>query len=234
MRLSNTEKSANFIQVTKDASMEPDFWHQRWRNRQIHFHLPEVNSLMSDNFGALKLEKGSRVFLPLCGKTLDIHWLLEKCYRVVGVELSENAVQELFCELGVEPQISKQGGLKLYSAESIDIFAGDIFELSAEQLGTVEAVYDRAALVALPEVTRLRYIHHLLAITKAAPQLLLNIEYDQSLTPGPPFSVSGEDIDNYYAVTFTVTLLDEVDVPGGLKGLCQAKEGVRLLVPPTG
>jgi hypothetical protein len=46
------------------------------------------------------------VFLPLCGKTLDIQWLLSRGYGVAGSELSKIAVEQLFSELGVEPNIT--------------------------------------------------------------------------------------------------------------------------------
>jgi thiopurine S-methyltransferase len=41
------------------------------------------------------------VFLPLCGKTLDIHWLLSNGYPVAGSELGEVAVKQLFSELAI-------------------------------------------------------------------------------------------------------------------------------------
>src|SRR5699024_8207116 len=125
------------------------------------------------HFGDLSLPKGSRLFLPLCGKTLDIHWLLAEGYRVAGAELSSIAVAELFAELGVTPSEMQHGSLSHYQADQIDIFQGDIFELTADLLGPVDAVYDRAALVALPEGLRQQYAQHLVKITHRAPQLLL-------------------------------------------------------------
>ncbi len=84
------------------------------------------------------------MFLPLCGKTLDIGWLLSNGYRVAGSELSKIALEQLFTELGVEPKISKMSEVDHYSANNIDIFAGDIFHLSHKILGSVNATYDRA------------------------------------------------------------------------------------------
>src|SRR5690606_15848969 len=102
------------------------------------------------HFDRLRLTAGSRLFLPLCGKTRDIAWLLEGGYRVAGVELSEVAIGVLFEELDLEPAIERSGNLLCYSGPGIDIHVGDIFELTAAQLGDVQAIYDRAALVALP------------------------------------------------------------------------------------
>lgn len=204
--------------------MEHSFWKEKWERKEIAFHGSEANPLLVKHFGDLSLPKGSRLFLPLCGKTLDIHWLLAEGYRVAGAELSSIAVAELFAELGVKPSVSQHGSLSHYQADQIDIFQGDIFELTADLLGPVDAVYDRAALVALPEGLRQRYAQHLVKITNRAPQLLLCIEYDQSLRDGPPFSLPAEKIREVYAGTYEQTELGSVEIPGGLKGDCPARE----------
>lgn len=209
--------------------MEAGFWHQRWEKNEIGFHESKANPLLVRHFDALSLPAGSRVFLPLCGKTLDIRWLLSRGYRVAGAELSGIAVGQLFEELGVEPAISKLGEVDRYRANDIDIFVGDIFALSGGMLGQVDAVYDRAALVALPEEMRERYTAHLREITNEAPQLLINFEYDQTLMNGPPFSVSNEEVSRHYGSSHRLSLLESAEVVGGLKGKCPAKENVWLL-----
>jgi len=209
--------------------MDASFWHQRWGKNDIAFHESAANPLLVKYFKDLSLVKGSRVFLPLCGKTLDIPWLLSKGCRVAGVELSKIAVEQLFTELGVEPKISRVGELDHYSSKNIDIFVGDIFDLSSKMLGPVDAIYDRAALVALPEEMRNRYTAHLIKITDKAPQLLICYEYDQSLMEGPPFSVSDKEVDQHYRDNYDLTLMVSTNVPGGLKGKCAAKENVWML-----
>lgn len=209
--------------------MDADFWHRKWANDDIGFHEGAVNPLLVRHSPALSLAEGARVFLPLCGKTLDIHWLLGNGYRVVGAELSRLAVEQLFAELGAEPTVSRCGPVEHHGAPGLDIFVGDIFEVSAQLLGQVDAIYDRAALVALPEDMRRRYTAHLTTITAGAPQLLVCFEYDQSLMAGPPFSIAGEEVIRHYRQAYEVTLLDRVDIPGGFKGKLPATEAVWLL-----
>ena len=209
--------------------MDPDFWHQRWKEGSIAFHEPVPNPLMVGHFNALSLKKGGRVFLPLCGKTLDISWFLSQGYRVAGAELSPIAIEQLFAELKLIPKITPVGELDRYRAENIDIFVGDIFALSGDALGPVNAVYDRAALVAIPETMRSRYAAHLTGITRGASQLLICFEYDQSRMAGPPFSIDDWEIRRLYGDHFDLTLLARVEVPGGLKGKCPAKETAWLL-----
>jgi thiopurine S-methyltransferase len=209
-----------------ESMMEPSFWHQRWEKNEIAFHEGKANPILVKHFNELSLAKGSRVFVPLCGKTLDISWLLSNGYRVVGAELSQIAIEQLFMELGLQPEISTVGEVEQWSANNLDLFVGDIFALSRKLLGPVDAIYDRAALVAFPEDMRNRYTAHLTGITHKAPQLLVCYGYDQSLMQGPPFSIRNEEVHRHYADNYEVTLMASTDVPGGLKGKCAAKENV--------
>lgn len=198
--------------------MDASFWLARWQNNQIGFDQPEVNPLLIKHFNKLGLTTGQRVFVPLCGKTIDIAWLLQQGYQVVGVELSEMAVQQLFSLLGLVPAISTVGAFTLYQAAHIEMYVGDFFALTADLLGTVDAIYDRAAFIALPEAMRLDYSRHLSSISHTAPQLLISIEYDQSIVPGPPFSIEEQEIRAHYAASYTIGLLERMDIADGLKG----------------
>lgn len=209
--------------------MDTIFWRQRWESNEIGFHESKANPLLVKYFKELSIAKGSRVFIPLCGKTLDIAWLLSNGFRVVGVELVEMAVEQLFSELGVRPAITEAGEIKHYSAKNIDVFVADILAVSGKMLGPVDAIYDRAALVALPEEMRHRYTAHLMEITDRAPQLLITYEYDQDLMQGPPFSVSNKEVNQHYRDRYDLTLLASTNVSGGLKGKCAAIENVWLL-----
>ena len=209
--------------------MDAGFWHQRWEKNETAWHEGKANPLLVTYFKELSVAKDRRVFVPLCGKTLDISWLLSHGYRVAGAELSQIAIEQLFMDLGVQPEISEVGRLTQWSANNIDIFVGDIFALSRQSLGPVDAIYDRAALVAFPEEMRNRYTAHLTELTGTAPQLLICYDYDQRLLDGPPFSVSKDEVNRHYQAKYEVTLLSSSEVSGGLKGKCAAKENVWLL-----
>ncbi len=209
--------------------MDAQFWHDRWQDGRLGFHEGKVNRMLEAHIDALGLSEGQRVFLPLCGKAVDIPWLLSKDYSVVGAELSEIAVRDLFSEMGVAPEVTDTGQHRRYAAEGVDIFVGDIFDLSASVVGQVDAVYDRAALVALPKDMRRRYAAHLAAITKCAPQLLVTFEYDQNAMAGPPFSVREQEVTRCHGERFTIDALTDQEVPGGLKGVVTAREKALLL-----
>lgn len=211
--------------------MEAAFWHARWANNEIAFHEDEVNPLLIKHFKLLALPQHGVVFVPLCGKTLDIGWLRSAGYTVIGAELSEAAVSQLFAELGATPNIKQLDKLKHYQADGISIYVGDIFDLSSNMLGCIDAVFDRAALVALPSEMRMRYSEHLKTITATAPQLLQCVEYDQSVMPGPPFAIDKDEVSAHYASAYNIQFVDRKEIEGGLKGRCKADDVLWLLQP---
>lgn len=209
--------------------MQAAFWHDRWQTNQIGFHQGEANQFLVKNLERLQLAKGSRILLPLCGKSIDLHWLLGQGYQVVGVELSPMAIDQLFTELNLTPTVQEIGSLTHYQADNIDVFVGDVFDVNSKILGHIDAVYDRAALVALPDDMRLRYTQHLQRVTNGADQLLIGIVYDQSEMQGPPFSVDAPMINTYYSQAYHLILLETVQMLDGLKGKYAANEQVWLL-----
>ena len=208
--------------------MQADFWHERWSQNQIAFHEDAPNPLLVAHCAALGLPAEARVFLPLCGKTLDIDWLRSRGHRVAGSELSPLAVTQLFERLGGGATSASTGELTQRSADRVDIFVGDFFQLSRDELGQVDAVYDRAALIALPADMRRSYVAHLSSLTNGAPQLLITLEYEQQRREGPPFSVDKAEVLALYADR-DPTLLATQEIRGGLKGEVPAAEKVWLL-----
>jgi len=208
--------------------LNSDFWHDKWKNNKLGWHLDDVNPILVNHINKLSLSKGNRILVPLCGKTLDIAWLLSQGFNAIGAELSFKAIDELFINLNIKPKISKIKNLTLYSTDNLEIFVGDIFDIDTELLKDIDAVYDRAALVALPKDMRPKYTKHILNITKAKPQLVVNLEYDQNLMGGPPFCVLNDEVKLHYANSYTLELLESIHVTK-LAGKCDALENVWLL-----
>lgn len=192
--------------------MEADFWHNLWDKKEIGWHMEDTNDFLVRHFSKLNLDENSRVFIPLCGKTVDIKWLLGRGHRVVGVELNETAIKELFEYLNLEATKTEVGSMLLYSADSIDIYVGDIFELSQRLLGHVDAVYDRGAIVALPSDMRKEYTERIMEITANASQLIISFDYDQTLRSGPPFSVDQSLLREYYSDIYKIKLLETLRI----------------------
>ncbi|MCK0209658.1 thiopurine S-methyltransferase [Starkeya koreensis] len=206
--------------------MDEQFWHRKWRDNEIGFHREDANPLLLHHLPALGLATDARLLLPLCGKTRDIGWLLAQGHEVVGSELSELAVEQLFEELGVKPEIADDGPLRRFDAERLTVFAGNFFDLDRHRLGTVDAVYDRAAIVALPEAMRERYAGHLIHLTHTAPQLVVTFEYDPSRLVGPPFAVPEAELRRHYGTAYRVACLGRHELKEGLRGVTPVTEAV--------
>ncbi|MBS7668308.1 thiopurine S-methyltransferase [Croceicoccus gelatinilyticus] len=211
--------------------MEADFWHARWDAMEIGFHEGEANDLLVRHLPSLDLAEGARIFVPLCGKAHDMAWLAAQGFEVVGVELSAKAVGQFFEEMDVAPEIAGHGSLTRFSAGSITIYAGDLFALDGATLSGVDAVYDRASLVAMPASMRDNYAHQVRALTPAAKRLLITFAYDQSQMEGPPFSINTAEVERLFAGDYDLTCLEERDVEGGLKGRIPATEAAWRMIP---
>ena len=195
--------------------MQADFWHKRWERNQIGFHQQQANPFLVQYWPALSLDAGARVLVPLCGKSLDLVWLAGQGLRVLGVELSQRAVEDFFAEQQIEPERFEHGAFTCYRSEGIELWCGDFFELNAADVADCVGLYDRAALIALPTEMRERYAAHLAAILPAGcGAVLVTMDYDQSQLDGPPFAVTDEEVRRLYTPRWQILAEDEQDILG--------------------
>jgi len=193
--------------------MEPDFWHERWENNLIGFHLDEVNPHLRAHWSSLDVKPGSRVLVPLCGKSLDLVWLVEQGYEVVGVEISPIAIKDFFAENHLKAKRIANERCDIWQGEGITLLCGDLFELTAQDIGHIDAVYDRASLIALPPAMRRRYVDSLDSLVSAGiPHLLITLDYDPQQMDGPPFAVSDDEVRELYGEKYQIHRLQSDDV----------------------
>ncbi len=193
--------------------MDPDFWYQRWREGRIGFHQDQPLPLLLEHWPGLGLAPGSQVFVPLAGKSHDLAWLAAQGHRVLGVELSPLAVAQFFDEHALTPQVRDSRYGRHYRAGDIELICGDVFALDAQALSGCAAVYDRAALIALPPVLRCRYGGELHALLPAGCRgLLITLEYPQHEKHGPPFAVSEAEVRELYGRDWNVATLERRNI----------------------
>jgi thiopurine S-methyltransferase len=189
--------------------MEADFWHSRWRNNEIGFHQRQFNRHLVKHWPTLGAQPEARVFVPLCGKSLDLIWLAERGHAVVGCEISEIAVASFFDDAGLTAQRTTDGPAQRWTAESIEILLGDFFSLNRELIGAFDAVYDRGSLIAFPEAMRPTYVQGLAELATSGTSILsITLEYPQHEMDGPPFSVPEAEIRDLFADVASVELLE--------------------------
>ncbi|MDX1587404.1 MAG: thiopurine S-methyltransferase [Oleiphilaceae bacterium] len=180
--------------------MDPEFWQHIWQERQIGFHRADVHPALKAFWP--EVTGSGPVLVPLCGKTLDMHWLAAQGHPVTGIELSEQAITEFFREGGLTPERGSNGnGQPTWSAGEITLVCGDFFAFKPP--APYRCFYDRAALVALPKAMRERYLRHLArCIAPGGEGLLITFEYDPDSMEGPPFPVFASELQEqpYFAV----------------------------------
>ncbi|MCX8514435.1 MAG: thiopurine S-methyltransferase [Burkholderiales bacterium] len=215
--------------------MNKDFWHNAWLSGKIGFNQSEPKQLLTKYFNCLQLQPGDIVFVPLCGKSIDMLWLLQQGYKVLGVELSPIATQAFFKENNLNFQITTNSKFTVFHGQNITILNGDFFNLSHIQLENVAAVYDKAALIALPPQLRQQYAQTLINLLPPKIKMLLfTIVYPQEQMNGPPFSVSTSEITQLYKDKFTLDILEYIEINNipphiAAKGLSSYNEQVNYL-----
>ena len=185
--------------------------------------------------GRLEIDRGAHVLVPLCGKSLDMLWLLGQGYRVSGIEISPLAVREFFGENGLEPGVRRFEDGVLFSCPGLDIYCSDFFEFDFGRLAAVDAVYDRASLIALPPHMRPSYAQRLAGpLCPGTRSLLVTLDYPQAEMAGPPFSVTAEEVTELFGADFRIDPLYSEDCLQReprfrQKGLTRLEEQVFLL-----
>jgi thiopurine S-methyltransferase len=193
--------------------MDPEFWRERWQQRQLAFHRSAVHPALLRHGEVLQGRR--RVLVPLCGKSLDLWWLAGQGAEVVGVELVRTAVDELFAEAGLTPEVSVRDGFEVVQAAGVTVWVGDWFAVTRALVGRFDAVWDRAAFVAVGPERFARYVataRHLL--TDDGVVLLTTIVRGDGL--GPPWSLPEDAVRGWYDGA-DVALLEtaaDVDRPG--------------------
>ncbi|WP_028024108.1 thiopurine S-methyltransferase [Enterovibrio calviensis] len=186
--------------------MDQEFWHSRWAENRIGFHLTDTNPALVKHWNALKPQRNEAVFVPMCGKSVDLSWLACKHNEVVGVELSEIAVRAFFSEHLYTPLVTAISPImKLYQFDEVSIYSGDYF---SAPLAQYPLIYDRAALIAMPDDLRQQYVERLLSLLKPGGRILLvTLDYPQAQMDGPPFSVTADDVHSLFE-GYKITRLD--------------------------
>lgn len=194
--------------------MEAEFWKKRWIEQNTPWHQSEPEPLLTKYFS----KKGAKqILVPLCGKSLDVLWISNTSDKVIGVELSPIACQRFFEEQSVNYKTECQRDFKVFSSKNIELWCGDFFKLPAKVYLTVDFIYDRAAIIALPPALQEAYANKIIEISETSTannfQILMIGRVDEGLQDGPPFQVGDSDIDKLFSQKMNVEILEKISRP---------------------
>lgn len=215
--------------------MKKDFWQKRWQENRIGFHEGRINRHLASYWQ--QINPGSdhtardTVFVPLCGKAVDMVWLRERGHQIIGVELSAMACRDFFTEQRLEPEIHQAGPFTRYTLDGLTILCGDFFDLEREHLQGASLFYDRGALIALPPDMRAAYCTHLCRLLDTnARGLLITLNYPAQAFSGPPFAVPDTEVHQHLDSHFSIHRLHQPPLrpndPLTTGGLTNATESV--------
>jgi thiopurine S-methyltransferase len=206
--------------------VDPTFWQEKWRENQLRWHRGEVEPHLERYVERLAPGGAGSVLVPLCGKSADIRWLAARGHRVVGIDVVEDAAIQLFGEAGMEPVIERAGAATRYRGGGIEFLVADVFAVRPADVGPIDGIWDRAAMVALPDAQRPRYAKKLAELAPSARILIQTIEYDISVMDGPPFSVTAAELRELFAGA-AIEQLERADVIDQREGRRWAEKGHR-------
>ncbi len=172
--------------------------------------MQEVYPQLPKLWPQLSITEKDHVLVPLCGKSLDMKWLAEQNYYVIGVEVSKKAIQEFIEGYPKEFSASTTHGFTVYRSDNIELWEGDFLKIPTDIIPIPDVIYDKAALVALPSKLRKLYVDKVLKLSNTETQILLQtFEYKQNEMTGPPFSVDKKELQQLYGERFELNLLHE-------------------------
>lgn len=210
------------------TTMDAEFWRERWEKGETGWHEGHPNPYLVRYWKEIAPPSGGTVLVPLCGSSVDLLWLRERDAHAVGVELSGIAVREFAEASGLTLTAEQRGKLNRHATRSLEIWEGDIFDLTPGQLPEIDVVFDRAALMALPSRMRDPYARQLQHLAPAAQEMLIVATSSPDASDDrPPFSVDTDEIRAHFGVAYRVETLESNDILSGFPAL--ERRGFRSL-----
>ena len=179
--------------------MNNSFWQKCWERNLLGFHQHDVHPFLAEYFDKRLLATDRHVFVPLCGKTLDMAYLA-KLMQVTGNELSDIACRDFFIGNNIAYQKHNVGEFEKYTCQQLTLLQGDFFKLSANAIDRIDWIYDRAALIALPTTMQQQYVNHLKTFFSSQTRLfLVTVEFPIEQLIGPPCAITETDVKSLFS-----------------------------------
>lgn len=192
--------------------MEQSFWHERWTEGRLGFHMGHPHPALDRHWSAFQSSADSRrVLVPLCGKSHDLLWLRERGHEVAGVEFIQKAIDDFVNENHLEATTQPTSFGSVTTAGTLRLVCADFYRLTPAEIGLADAVYDRAAFVAISPERRSEYAARLHALTRPGARLFL-LSFVLDAPGGPPFSIPEPELLDAFAPFFELKLRDEADI----------------------
>lgn len=190
--------------------MEISYWQSRWRKGKTGWHMDTVYPPLPTFWDDVNIESGSRILVPLCGKSLDLGWFVDHGHTVTGIDVSAKAIHHIMQQHPESFTKDSSHGFTVYRSESLVLWQGDYSKLPTDEIPTQDLIYDKASIIALPPEKRLDHANKHIELCSTHTQILLQtFEYEQSEMHGPPFAVHEEELKKLFGNRFKLTCIHE-------------------------
>ena len=213
-------------------------WHKEDINPHLLKHINTI--LLSSNAGNAYPIPKHNIFVPLCGKSIDLVYLATHTgiSNVVGIDIVRNAavdfasehteftIQEVDkqqCKEEEDDTNNKIGkdtttSIQKFKGNKLTILIDDLFKMPTNN--RYDIIYDRASIVAIKPSLRQEYVNLMGTLLQPGGSILLvtldrrTTTSEEAKNDGPPFSLDEKEIRQLYETqnwVESVTLLEEVN-----------------------
>ncbi len=219
-----------------------DHKHHGDKESHSHRHGKEVDKHLIQYLSHLTCDNtDNSIFVSLSGNTLDLGWLCDLGYSVVGAELSEIAVKGSFSNApgGQIPyEVITNENLKYYSAtdgKKMKVYVGNFFSeaLVPENIGTFDCIWDCHGIISMPNSDHEPFAKKLITFLKPGGRMLFStVDYinQTKLTSGPiPAPVPASRLQEFFPKCEVKQLANEPFPSSNFEGVDEVSNPVVLV-----
>lgn len=185
-------------------------WLEKWKKKETKFDQMQVNPYLIKYEKIFESLEGKKIFIPLCGKSIDILWFLTHGAEVIGVEFSEVAIETFLSENNLIYKKVDKHPFIFYHADSLKFICGDLFQLEKNDVGEFDWIYDRASLIALDDMARVQYANKIFQLSSNQSKMfLITLSYGTTTLEPPPYSVTDEEVYSLFSKNFQIATLSK-------------------------
>lgn len=201
--------------------MTVGMWKECWNTPNVEFHNPQLNELFVKYHQRMLTRPGMRIFVPLCGKAVEMKWLVDHGHKVVGLEAAPVPCKAFFEENGIPYNVKEMKGIHGEKYESLDhnivIYSCDFFLFTADICGEFDGIWDSGGLNSMDVEDREAYIRRIRTLMgKGCVNLTEFVNFDKSMVD-ITWSMTKEELQKVFGEGFIVEDLNEMAAPQRLK-----------------
>ena len=172
---------------------------------------PEAHDFLTRHLTPDQLS-GRNVVVPNCGRSVDMIYLAQHAARVTGTGCTPMQIEQFQEENCLYMEFDGAA----WRFDSLSLSPVPLCNLPDAQLGTVDIVYDRSAMISTAPDMRGDYLSRIDRLTRPGGRIyLMTVEFSTQRSEGP-YSISAAEVETLFGDRYTVKHLEEAHCPAHL------------------